>query len=347
MQVKIHKSDNFKNVGQGMKKIVILILILAAMTLLLPFSIVSLSEKIELEKNEKKTEETHEKETVSDTVAVFIKDEDIVREMEISQYLKEVVSAEMPAEFHIEALKAQAVAARTYLINRKNAFADSEKPECHKGADICTDSTHCKAWISEARRRELWGDMAEENWQKISRAVDETTGVIITYNEEPISAVFHSTSSGMTENSEDVWGGDVPYLKSIKSEGDKVSPKYSSMNSFTVDQFKNLVEAKVSGTDWQKGIYSDILRSDAGGIISIKLGGVKVKGTEFRNIFSLRSTNVELIESGEKIDMSVKGYGHGVGMSQYGANYLANQGMGYEEILKTYYSGVSVGEYKF
>ncbi len=329
-----------------MKKIVIVILFAILVTLLLPFSIVSLSEKSNGEKKGEEPKKTTEQATAPEMVAVYVKDEDRVVDMEISQYLKEVVSAEMPADFHIEALKAQAVAARTYLINRKNAFLDSEKPPCHKGADICTDSTHCKAWISEERRRELWGDMAEENWQKISWAVDETARVIITYEEEPISAVFHSTSSGMTENSEDVWGGSVPYLKSIKSEGDKVSPKYSSQNSFTVEEFKRLSEEKISGVDWRKGLYSDIVRSDAGGIISIRIGGVAVKGTEFRTIFSLRSTNVEIVTEGGNVNMLVKGYGHGVGMSQYGANFYAHQGMGYEEILKTYYSGVSVGEYE-
>ena len=329
-----------------MKKIIILILFVVLITLILPFAIVSLSEKTKAEQKMEVREELSEQ-SEAKVIAVYIKDEDRVENMEMSQYLKEVVSAEMPADFHIEALKAQAVAARTYLINRKNAFSDSEKPEYHKGADICTDSTHCKAWISEKRRRELWGDKAEENWQKISLAVDETEGVIITYEEEPISAVFHSTSSGMTENSEDVWGGSVPYLRSIKSEGDKVSPKYSSESGFSVEEYKRIIEKNVVGVDWGKGLYSDILRSDAGGIISLKVGGVTIKGTEFRRIFSLRSTNVEIITEGDKVSMSSKGYGHGVGMSQYGANFIANQGMGYEEILKTYYSGVDVGIREF
>lgn len=329
-----------------MRKFIVLIFLLVAVTLLLPYLIVSLVERREEEKNEAKKMENREEMVIPQLIKVYIKDEDRVEEIEISQYLKEVVSAEMPADFHIEALKAQAVAARTYLLNRKNAFLDSEKPECHKGADICTDSTHCKAWIGEEKRRGLWGDMADENWDKISRAVDETAGVIITYEEEPISAVFHSTSSGMTENSEDVWGGSVPYLRSIESQGDKISPKYSSESSFTVQNYKSIAESKISGVDWGMGLYSDIVRSDAGGIISIKVGGVAIKGTEFRNIYSLRSTNVEIQTDGEMIKMSAKGYGHGVGMSQYGANYLANQGMGYEDILKTYYSGVDVGIYE-
>ena len=325
-----------------MKKIIILILLIVLITLLLPFTIVSISERTKAEPRLKIAEKQKEK-AEDKMVLVYIKDENRVEEMEMSQYLKEVISAEMPADFHIEALKAQAVAARTYLINRMNAYKTTEKPEYHMGADICTDSTHCKAWIREEKRRQLWGNKAEENWQKISRAVDETAGVIITYEEEPISAVFHSTSSGMTENAEDVWGGNVPYLKSIKSEGDKVSPKYSSEYSFLVDEYKRLISEKVSGVNWELGLYSDISRSEAGGIISLKVGGVTIKGTEFRSIFGLRSTNVLINCDGDVVNMTAKGYGHGVGMSQYGANFYANQGMGYEEILKTYYSGVEVG----
>lgn len=310
-----------------MKRIIILIILILIITMGIPLVIIKLplGEKVE-------------NITASDKVKVYIKNEDRVEEMETMQYLKEVVSAEMPADFHEEALKAQAVAARTYLVNRRRLPAT----DVHKGADICTDSTHCKAWISESERRKAWGNMAEANWQKISKAVEETDGIIITYEGEPISAVFHSTSSGITENAIDVWGGSVPYLVSVESLGDKESPKYASKQSLTIDEFKKLSEGKIEGVDWNKGLFSDIERSSAGGIIKLKIGGVEVKGTEFRNIFSLRSTNVEIKEEDGKIFMDVKGYGHGVGMSQYGANYLAHEGNNYIEILKTYYTGVEV-----
>lgn len=314
-----------------MKKMLILIALILIITMVMPLVVV----KLPIVNEE---EEVIENAIASDKVKVYIKNEDRVEEMDSMQYLKEVVSAEMPADFHEEALKAQAVAARTYLVNRKRLPAT----DIHKGADICTDSAHCKAWISESKRREAWGNMAEENWQKISDAVEKTDGVIITYEGEPISAVFHSTSSGVTENAIDVWGGSVPYLVSVESLSDKESPKYSSEQSFSIDEFKKLSEEKIQGVDWNKGLFSDIERSGAGGIIKIKIGGVEVKGTEFRNIFSLRSTNVSIKEEEGKIFMSVKGYGHGVGMSQYGANYLAYEGKNYIEILKTYYTGVEV-----
>ncbi len=273
-------------------------------------------------------------------ISVYIHTKDTVEEMNLSQYLKEVVAAEMPASFSEEALKAQAIAARTYLYSKKQKAPDS--PE-HKGAVVCTDHTHCKAWMSQRDRMIRWEEgEANSNWEKISKAVDETSGEIITYKGEPISAVFHSTSSGMTENAGDVWSKNVPYLVSVQSKGDLKSPKYSGEFSCTVDEFKALAESNIDNTDWSGGLYSDIVRSDAGGIISIKVGGVEIKGTKFRSIFSLKSTNAEIKEKDNKVFITTKGYGHGVGMSQYGAEFMAQSGSGYKDILGYYYTGTEI-----
>lgn len=317
-----------------MKKFIGIIIFIVFVTLAVPAIVVNIPWK----NNNEKTHTALSAQEKGDTIKVYIKNEDRVCEMDTVQYLKEVVSAEMPASFHEEALKAQAVAARTYLISRKNAGGS----DVHKGADICTDSTHCKAWISEEERRKSWGTAAEENWQKISEAVTETDGIIITYENQPISAVFHSTSSGRTENAKDVWGGNVPYLVSVESEGDVESPKYNSGEEYTIAEFKEICEKNIDGINWEEGLFSDISRSEAGGIISMKIGGVTLKGAEFRSIFSLRSANIDIKEENERIIMTVKGYGHGVGMSQYGANYLAAQGADFETILKTYYTGVEI-----
>lgn len=277
-----------------------------------------------------------------ETISVYISSEDKVVDMNMSQYLKEVVASEMPAEFESEALKAQATAARTYLVNRKKS-ENKDAKILHKGADICTDSTHCKAWISETERKKLWGEeKSSAYWQKISDAVEQTSGVLILYNNSPISAVFHSTSSGFTENACDVWGSEVPYLVSVESKGEENSPRYQSDKVLPISEFKSIAENKISGIDWNKGLFTDIKRSEAGGIISLKVGGVSVKGTEFRSMYELRSTNVDLTENEGNIYMQVTGFGHGVGMSQYGANYLASQGMTYIDILKTYYTNVQV-----
>ena len=278
----------------------------------------------------------------TETVSVYVAETDKVLEMNKTQYLKEVVSAEMPASFEMEALKAQAVAARSYLVSRQNAYKISGAPESHKGADICTDPTHCKAWISEEKRRESWGKDADKNWDKISRAVEETKDEVITYNGEVISAVFHSTSSGKTESSKDVWGGDRPYLVSVESYGDTLSPKYKSEKEMSLEEFKKIAKENIEGVDFSKGVVGNIARSDAGGILTVEIGGVYVKGTVFRKIYDLRSTNVEIIIDKDKVKFDVTGFGHGVGMSQYGANYLASQGKDYKEILKTYYTGVEI-----
>jgi stage II sporulation protein D len=167
----------------------------------------------------------------------------------------------------------------------------------------------------------------------------------MTYNGEPISAVFHSTSSGFTESAADVWGAEIPYLQSVESEGDLYSPKYMSEVTVSSDEFKSVVSANVQDVNWDGALFADISRSEAGGIKNITVGNQIISGTEFRKIFNLNSTNVELTERDGNIIMSVKGYGHGVGMSQYGANYLASQGENYEKILKTYYTDIEINNW--
>ena len=165
---------------------------------------------------------------------------------------------------------------------------------------------------------------------------------VITYNGEVISAVFHSTSSGKTESSKDVWGGDRPYLVSVESYGDTLSPKYKSEKELSLKEFKRIAQENIEGVDFEKGIIGNIARSDAGGILTAEVGGVTVKGTVLRKIYDLRSTNIEITIEGDNVKFDVKGFGHGVGMSQYGANYLAQEGKDYREILKTYYTGVEI-----
>lgn len=323
-----------------MKKMIAVILIVIFVTLLLPLAIVWLvgaGNKVFDGEGKAAQENLTERRTVQ----VYVADKQKVEEMDINEYLKCVVAAEMPADFEEEALKAQAVAARTYLYAHIEEAEKGNVTESHNGAPICTDSKHCQAYISEEKRRESWDD-ADNKWNKISKAVEDTTGQIMTYNGEIISAVFHSTSSGTTEAAVDVWGSEVPYLQSVPSAGDEQSPKYKSELTVSEEEFKNTVSEKIEGTDWSKGLFSNINRSETGGIVSIDVGGVNIKGTELRNLFSLRSTNVDIVQKDGNVVMSVKGFGHGVGMSQYGANYMASQGKKYDEILKTYYSGIKI-----
>lgn len=314
-----------------MKRILAVVLAVLFATLFIPLIIVSLL--------------SGTNDVPPETVRVYIKSEDRAEDMDISEYLKRVVSAEMPADFEPEALKAQAVAARTYLISRMNAAANGNSAEEHKGADVCTDSAHCQAYITEEARRETWtekGIDADEAWKKISDAVTDTDNLIMTYGGEPVSAVFHSASSGKTERAADVWGEDIPYLQSVESEGDLYSPKYASEVRMSAEDFKKLAESNIEGVSWENGLFGNIVRSGAGGIVTLDVGGVNIKGTELRRIYDLNSTNVELTEADGNIKMNVKGFGHGVGMSQYGADYMAKQGKKFDEILKSYYTGVKL-----
>lgn len=279
---------------------------------------------------------------------VYIKNQDIVKEMPLEEYLTSVVAAEMPAEFELEALKAQAVAARTYVYGRMKKIY-TPKDDTHKGADICTDSAHCQAWIGKKEALEKWGFLkAANNWSKIVRAVMETEGMIILYEKSVVNPVFHANSGGMTENAEDVWTGtEVPYLKSVKSEGEDASSGYKVETVFKEEDI--IVKLKDKYPDIKpdpKKLLDEIEileRTEAGRVKTIKVGDLTLKGTELRSLLSLRSTNFNIEKDSEGgIKITTVGYGHGVGMSQWGANYLAKNGETYEGILKHYYKGVYI-----
>lgn len=274
--------------------------------------------------------------SVQKTVKVYFKDKEEILEMDFEEYIKGVVMAEMPATFEIEALKAQAVAARSYALHKMKSGKEDN------GADVCTDFAHCQAYITDEKARANWGENADNNFKKIEKAVSDTSGKIMEYNGDVITAVFHSTSSGATESAIDVWGGDVPYLMGVKSEGEHLSPRYLSTVTVNIDVFREKLKQENGKVDFSKPVIADIDRSESGGIKSIALYGEKFKGTRIRSLFSLRSTNFDMSIDGENVIFNVKGNGHGVGMSQYGANYMASVGKKYDEILLTYYTGVKI-----
>lgn len=275
------------------------------------------------------------------TVTIYVKSEDRIAEMDLEEYLYGVVGAEMPASFPLEALKAQAVAARTFAVNR--AENGTEKEKYHKGADLCTDPSHCKAWISMDERIEKWEEKDRETYKKkLISAVNDTRGMIMTYGGKPITAVFYAISSGKTENSKDVWGGDLPYLKSVSSPYDKEAPGYSSTAEFSLDEFKSRISAEFKNAVFSENPsewYKNEKRSEGGAVMSCEVGGTEIKGTKMRTIFNLRSHNYTLSLT-DKAVFSVKGYGHGVGMSQWGARFYADAGKNYRDILRIYYSGI-------
>ena len=271
-----------------------------------------------------------------------------VLELDLHTYLCGVVAAEMPAAFPEEALKAQALAARTYSLYQLQLYENGKDiPESHNGAQLCSDHTHCKAYTDlDSCEAELWGKNAPYYRDKITSAVEDTDGMIATYEGEPIAAVFHSTASARTESALSVWGNDTPYLVSVESPGGEASPRWQGEVVLTVEACREKLKAQwpemeldTEPQHWFKASE----RSEAGGIIEVSVGGVRVKGTEIRTLLGLNSTNFtfEVLENGD-LSFKTTGYGHGVGMSQYGAKALAEEGKSCEEIIKWYYTGVEI-----
>ena len=272
-------------------------------------------------------------------ISVYFSDEKVIKEMDIEEYLMGVVCAEMPASFEKEALKAQAVAARSYAIYRM------ENPSGeHTGAAVCTDFTHCKAYKKIETAQKQWGKDADKYSEKIKQAIDETAGEILTYDGEVALAVFHSQSGGgRTENSSDVWGGDVPYLVSVESHGEENAPNFYSSAVFSFEEFKEKILSQNS--EAKLNTPEDIGKSEiseGGSVKSITIGGVVFTGREIRTLFNLRSSCFKIFADEGNVRFEVTGYGHGVGMSQYGANTMAKEGIDYKKILTHYYSGTQI-----
>ena len=263
-----------------------------------------------------------------------------VTEMDLNQYLWGVVAAEMPASFSQEALKAQAVAARTYALNKGPSSN-------HPDADLCTDYACCQAWIARDKAQGNWGDKAAEYTNKITTAVAETGNQVILYQGQLIDAVFHSSSSAATQDAVEVWGNSVPYLQSVDSPEGEGVPNYESQVTLTTQEFKDAF-LKAQPTASLEGDPASwvgtIERTQSGSVHAITIGGVTVSGAQARQIFSLRSASFDVSLSGDTFTFSVTGFGHGVGMSQYGADAMAEEGKGYVEILQHYYTGVTVEE---
>ena len=267
----------------------------------------------------------------------------MTEQMTLERYLTGVVRGEMPASFEMEALRAQAAAERSYVYYQLAAG----RKDAHPDADFCTDHTCCSAYLSETAAREKWGgDFAPWN-TRVEQAVSDTDGQVVLYNGRPILAVFHSSSAGRTAAAGDVWSGDLPYLVSVDSpEGEETVPNYYSTVTFTAAEAKEKLlaahpELKLSGTPdrW----FGAAAENGSGRVETVSVGGTDIEGTELRRIFGLRSACFTVAADSESVTFRGTGYGHGVGMSQYGANQLAREGKTWQEILEWYYTGATVG----
>lgn len=263
--------------------------------------------------------------------------------MDLEEYLVGVVAAEMPAVFAPEALKAQAVVARTYALKRKEIAAQGGNPH-HPEADVCNDPAHCQAWHSPKELRARWGLFPYYlHRNKIEQAVRDTEGVVATYQGKLIDPVYHSTSNGNTENSEEVWKLAVPYLRSVESPWDLVSPKYHAQVTYAVSEVATRLGLDPGSLAGQPGLPLKVLELTGGGRVKkIQVGDQVLTGEEFRRLLDLNSAAVSWERQGDRVIFTTKGYGHGVGMSQYGANGMAQEGYNYQQILSYYYNGIQL-----
>ena len=258
--------------------------------------------------------------------------------MSLEEYLPGVIAGEMPASFRPQALRAQAVASRTYALRRMG-----EPSPRHPSAQLCADGGCCQVWLSEQERRDRWGEDFARYEAAVRSAAEDTAGMILTYGGEPILACFHASSPGRTESSGAVWGTALPYLVSVDTpEGPGDVPGFVSTAELTPEALREGIRslaprAPFDGPpeDW----VGERVLDTGGRVAAIRIGGTTVPGAAVREVFSLRSACFTLDWTGESFLFTVRGSGHGAGMSQYGAQVLAGQGASWQEILAHYYPG--------
>lgn len=273
-----------------------------------------------------------------DTIDVMMSNTGSVKTLKMREYIIGSLSGEMSASYHKEALKAQAVACYTFALYV--ASREEKRPE---GADISDDSTVYQSYIDEDARKKKWGDDYEKNEKIMSEAVDEVFGQYLEYDGKPAMAAYHAMCSGKTESAANVWGKSVSYLKSTVSSGDKLAPNYETCQKVSADEFKRILFKKglTYGdypTDASKWI-GDIERYDSGVVKYVDICGRKISGTDMRSLFFLKSADFDISFADGGFTFTCRGNGHFVGMSQYGADYMARQGSSYDEILNHYYPG--------
>ena len=283
-------------------------------------------------------------------ISVYKSEQNRVETIDCYNYICGVVAAEMSPSFEPEALKAQTVAAFTYMLNKMNYVLENPDADIgHSGAYVCDDYNHCKAYLSQSELLNNWGnDYYSKMYPKIESAVYEVLGKVITYDDKPINAVFHAMSGGKTASALEVWGTDIAYLKSVDctpdiSSKDSISYVILTKKEF-LDVFYNSLGVILPSDDstW----IGEVNYHPSGLVDMVNIGGTMYDGTYIRKLFSLKSAFFDIEIQNNKIKFTVYGYGHGVGMSQNGANEMAKQGSSYVEILNHFYTDVKITDYK-
>ncbi|PYZ96063.1 stage II sporulation protein D [Alteribacter lacisalsi] len=274
-------------------------------------------------------------ETEEPTVAVFRSQQDKIEHVDFETYVAGVVASEMPASYEEEALKAQALTARTYIVRQLTAPNDIHVPE---GADV-TDTVMHQVFQNESELKERFGNNYDEMMGKIKHAVAATSGQVITYEGSPITATFFSTSNGYTENSEEYWENEIPYLRSVESPWDKSSPRFDGEKIVSYQDIQEKLGVSVSA----EGSIGEVVERTTGGrVAKVRFGDKEFTGREIRDKLELDSSDFSWERHGGDLLFKTKGWGHGVGMSQFGADGMAREGKTYKEIIHHYYHNVEI-----
>ena len=281
------------------------------------------SNKVEV----KKEEDIVKEEVIDNNIYVNVRrNNGNIEKYELEEYIIGVVGAEMPASFNKEALKAQSVVARTYALK---SIKNNKQLTSNNSTQNFKDNNELK---------KMWGSNYNTCYNKIKSAVLETKGLYLSYNNDYVDAVYHSTSNGNTEDSVYVWGNSVPYLKSVSSEYDNTNKNYNSTITLTYNEISNKLKNSIDSNTK----FNIISRTSGNRVKEMEINGITYSGVEFRKLLNLRSADFSIENNGANVVISTNGYGHGVGMSQYGANGMANNGISYRDILLHYYTGVSI-----
>lgn len=276
-------------------------------------------------------------------IKVYRTEKKAIETLPLESYVEGVVSAEMPAEFELEALKAQALAARTYIIRRLKEKNFSDVPD---GAYVLDTIKH-QVYLDDQQRQSRWAEEYEWKSARIKQAVQATAGIVLTYDGQPIDATFFSTSNGFTENASDYWEHSIPYLRSVASPWDVQSPRYEETTEISVPELEQKLGIKLELEASSQGTWYQVLERTPGNRVGkARIGGKELSGREIREKLGLNSTAFSMELRKNQVLIKTRGYGHGVGMSQWGANGMAKAGKKAEQIVKYFYQGISLKNYR-
>lgn len=273
-------------------------------------------------------------------VKILYTENDKIEEVSMEDYIIGAVLSQMPQDFEEEALKAQAVLAHTYISRRKMTETSDEL----KGADISDDTTKYQSYFNKSQAKEFYGDKYEQAYNKVSKAVKQVKNYILSYDSKPIVVAFHALSSGKTESAKNLWGEDIPYLVSVDSSSDKKIDGFEKTEEFSLEDIKKALEKSFKDMDFST--LKDDLKiektTETDTVLIVNAGGNKISGTDFMNALGLDSPCFTIEQNDSKYSIITKGYGHLVGMSQYGANDMAKEGKTYKEILEHYFPDTKI-----